>query len=240
MIEIIPAIDIIDGKCVRLSQGNFASGTVYSSSPLEIAQKIEAAGIKRLHIVDLDGARQGRIVNVATLNEIAQQTGLQIDYGGGIKTDADVLAMLNAGAQMISIGSIALQEPEKVIQWANTFGVDKIFIGADVMNNNIAINGWQQVTDCNIFHFIDRFYKAGLKHYFCTDIKKDGMLLGPSVQLYKDIIKAFPSILLVASGGISSINDIEELENVGCSGAIIGKALYEGLIDLSALKKHNA
>lgn len=240
MIEVIPAIDIIDGKCVRLSQGNFASGTVYSSSPLEIAQKIEAAGIKRLHIVDLDGARQGRIVNVATLNEIAQQTGLQIDYGGGIKTDADVLAMLNAGAQMISIGSIALQEPEKVIQWANTFGVDKIFIGADVMNNNIAINGWQQVTDCNIFHFIDRFYKAGLKHYFCTDIKKDGMLLGPSVQLYKDIIKAFPSILLVASGGISSINDIEELENVGCSGAIIGKALYEGLIDLSALKKHNA
>ena len=240
MIEVIPAIDLIDGKCVRLSQGNFASGTIYSSSPLEIAQKIEAAGIKRLHIVDLDGARQGRIVNVATLNEIAQQTGLQIDYGGGIKTDADVLAMLNAGAQMISIGSIALQEPEKVIQWANTFGVDKIFIGADVMNNNIAINGWQQVTDCNIFHFIDRFYKAGLKHYFCTDIKKDGMLLGPSVQLYKDIIKAFPSILLVASGGISSINDIEELENVGCSGAIIGKALYEGLIDLSALKKHNA
>ena len=240
MIEVIPAIDLIDGKCVRLSQGNFASGTIYSSSPLEIAQKIEAAGIKRLHIVDLDGARQGRIVNVATLNEIAQQTGLQIDYGGGIKTEADVLAILNAGAQMINIGSIALQEPEKVIQWANTFGVDKIFIGADVMDNNIAINGWQQVTDCNIFHFIDRFYKAGLKHFFCTDIKKDGMLLGPSVQLYKDIIKAFPSISLVASGGISSINDIEELENAGCSGAIIGKAVYEGLIDLSALKKHNA
>jgi len=240
MIEVIPAIDLIDGKCVRLSQGNFASGTIYSSSPLEIAQKIEAAGIKRLHIVDLDGARQGRIVNVATLNEIAQQTGLQIDYGGGIKAETDVLAVLNAGAQMINIGSIALQQPEKVIQWANTFGMDKIFIGADVIDNNIAINGWQQVTDCNIFHFIDRFYKAGLKHFFCTDIKKDGMLLGPSVQLYKDIIKAFPSISLVASGGISSINDIEELENAGCSGAIIGKAVYEGLIDLSALKKHNA
>lgn len=237
MIEIIPAIDIIDGKCVRLSQGDFAKSTLYSSSPVEMAQKIEAAGIQRLHVVDLDGARQGRLVNLDTLIKIAQQTGLQIDYGGGIKTEADVLAILNAGAKMVSIGSTAIQHPEKVIQWTNTFGADKIFIGADIMDNNIAINGWQQVTDCNIFHFIDRFYKTGLKHFFCTDIKKDGMLLGPSVQLYKDIIKTFPSISLVASGGISDTNDIEELEKAGCSGAIIGKACYEGFIDLSALKK---
>ncbi|MBS1688650.1 MAG: 1-(5-phosphoribosyl)-5-[(5-phosphoribosylamino)methylideneamino]imidazole-4-carboxamide isomerase [Bacteroidetes bacterium] len=237
MIEIIPAIDIIDGKCVRLSQGDFASGTIYNSSPVETAKKIEAAGIRRLHIVDLDGARQGKMVNVATLVEIARQTSLQIDYGGGIKTEADVLAALNAGAQMINIGSIAMQQPERVLQWANSFGADKIFIGADVMDYKVAINGWQQLTDCNIFHFIECFYRAGLKHFFCTDIKKDGMLQGPSVQLYKDIIQAFPSISLVASGGVSGIKDIEELEKSGCSGAIIGKAWYECLIDLSTLKK---
>lgn len=236
MIDIIPAIDILDGKCVRLSQGNFSKQTIYCEKPIDIAKKIEAAGIRRIHLVDLDGAKAGRIINFKTLEEIANQTNLIIDFGGGIKTNTDLSDIFNAGAQIANIGSIAVRKPDAVLQWLAKYGHKKILIGADVVNNNIAINGWQQVTDLDVFSFINRFYNEGVRQFFCTDINKDGMLLGPSTALYKEIIQRFPYIFLIASGGISSIEDIEALQNIGCTGAIIGKAWHDGLITNSSLK----
>lgn len=235
MIEIIPAIDIIDGRCVRLSQGNFSRQTIYNEKPLDIAKKIETSGIKRIHLVDLDGAKAGRIINIRTLEEITNHTNLIVDFGGGIKTDKDLSIIFKAGAQIANIGSVAVKRPDALFEWVTKYSQGKILIGADVINNNIAINGWQQTTDLDIFSFIERLYKEGLRQFFCTDIKKDGMLLGPSTELYKEIILRFPHISLTASGGISSVEDIETLQSIGCSGAIVGKAWHEGLITTAAL-----
>ena len=237
MIEVIPAIDIIDGKCVRLSQGDFETKKVYSESPLDTAKQFEAAGITRLHMVDLDGARQGKLINLASLSDVASNTNLKLDFGGGIKTKEDVLSVLNAGAGMINIGSIAVKQPALVSAWIDEFGNDKILLGADVRNERIVTQGWQVSTDIGILEFIDDFVSRGIKQIFCTDVAKDGLLEGTSIDLYQKILGKFPGLHLIASGGVTSINDVEALEAIGCAGVIIGKALYEGRIQLGELKK---
>lgn len=238
MIEIIPAIDIVNGKCVRLSQGDFTKCTTYDATPLDIAREMEVKGIKRVHLVDLDGAKAGKVVNIATLKEIATHTNLIIDFGGGIKTFEDAAAVFDAGATIINIGSLAAKQPDTIIQWFQLLGPEKILIGADVIDYKIAINGWQQITELDVFNFINAFYKEGINQFFCTDIEKDGMLQGSSVQLYIDILQKFPIINLTASGGITTLQDIETLERIGCSGAIIGKAWHEGLISISTINRN--
>ena len=237
MIEVIPAIDIIDGKCVRLSQGDFETKKVYSESPLETAKQFEAAGITRLHMVDLDGARQGKLINLASLSEVASNTNLKLDFGGGIKTKEDVLSVLNAGAGMINIGSIAVKQPALVSAWIEEFGSEKILLGADVRDEKIVTHGWQVSTDIGILEFIEDFVRRGIKQIFCTDVAKDGLLEGTSIDLYQKILGKFPGLHLIASGGVTAINDIEALEAISCAGVIIGKALYEGRIRLGELKK---
>jgi len=237
MIEVIPAIDIIDGKCVRLSQGDFETKKVYSESPLETARQFEAAGITRLHMVDLDGARQGKLINLASLSDVASNTNLKLDFGGGIKTKEDVLSVLNAGAGMINIGSIAVKQPALVSAWIEEFGSEKILLGADVRDEKIVTQGWQVSTDIGILKFIEDFVRRGIKQIFCTDVAKDGLLEGTSIDLYKKILGKFPGLHLIASGGVTSINEIEALKAIGCAGVIIGKALYEGRIKLGDLKK---
>jgi len=238
MIGIIPAIDIIDGKCVRLSQGDYNTKKIYSESPVEIAKEFEANGIKRLHMVDLDGAKQGKINNLKTLESVASVTGLEIDFGGGIKTTEDVESVLNAGAAFFNIGSIAVKQPELVESWIKQFGAEKILLGADVKDENIMIHGWQQSANISIVNYISAYINKGIRNMFCTDISKDGLLQGTSIDLYKKILTAFPQLNLIASGGVSDITDLEELDAIGCSGVIIGKALYEGKIQLSQLKKY--
>jgi phosphoribosylformimino-5-aminoimidazole carboxamide ribotide isomerase len=238
MIEIIPAIDVIDGKCVRLSQGDYDTKKIYNESPVDVAKTFEDAGIQRLHMVDLDGAKAGKIMNLKTLEAVASQTQLKIDFGGGIKTTADVESVLNAGAGFFNIGSIAVKQPEMVEGWIEQFGADKILLGADVKDENIMIHGWQQSANINIINYISTYIIKGIKNIFCTDISKDGLLQGTSTELYKKILEAFPQLHLIASGGVSVIDDVEELNEIGCSGVIIGKALYEGRIQLSQLKKY--
>ena len=237
MIEIIPAIDIINGKCVRLSQGDFETQKIYSESPVDIAKGFEEAGIKRLHIVDLDGAKKGSIVNIQVLENIASQTSLKIDFGGGIKTTSDAEKIFNAGASIINIGSIAIKQSHIVVEWIEKLGAEKILLGADVKEEKIVINGWQQSTEINIINYLKEWSSKKMNNIFCTDVSKDGLLQGASVNLYKKILEAIPGIHLTASGGVSSIKDVEELEAIGCSGVIIGKALYEGKIKLNELKK---
>ena len=237
MIEIIPAIDIINGKCVRLSQGDFETQKIYRESPVDIAKGFEEAGIKRLHIVDLDGAKKGSIVNIQVLENIASQTSLKIDFGGGIKTTSDAEKIFNAGASIINIGSIAIKQPHIVVEWIEKFGAEKILLGADVKNEKIVINGWQQSTEINIIAYLKDWSSKKMNNIFCTDVSKDGLLQGASIELYKKIIQSIPHIHLTASGGVSSLKDVEELETIGCSGVIIGKALYEGKIKLNELKK---
>src|SRR5258706_15575401 len=237
MIGIIPAIDIINGKCVRLSQGDYQTQKIYSESPLEAAKQFEAAGVKRLHIVDLDGAKQGKIINLEILESITSGTKLKIDFGGGIKTTADVQSVFNAGAAMINIGSIAVKQPQLVEEWIHEFSAAKILLGADVRDEKIVINAWQLSTNVGIIKFIRAFTKRGIKNIFCTDVSKDGLLQGVSVELYKKIVERFPGLHVIASGGVTSVKDIEELENIGCSGVIIGKALYEKKIKLNELRK---
>ena len=238
MIDIIPAIDIIDGKCVRLSQGDYQTKKIYSESPVEVAKEFEANGIKRLHMVDLDGARQSKITNLKTLEAVASGTALEIDFGGGVKTTEDVQSVLNAGAAMINIGSIAVKQPELVETWIQQFRAEKILLGADVKDENIMIHGWQQSAGLNIIDYISAYINKGINQIFCTDISKDGLLQGTSIDLYKKILIAFPQLHLIASGGVTDISDVEELLAIGCSGIIIGKALYEGRIQLSQLKKY--
>jgi phosphoribosylformimino-5-aminoimidazole carboxamide ribotide isomerase len=237
MIEIIPAIDIIDGNCVRLSEGDYQTKKIYSNSPVDIAKQFEDAGIKRLHIVDLDGAKKGSIVNFEVLEKISLQTKLEIDFGGGIKTTNDAQLVFDFGASIINIGSIAVKQPNIVIEWIQKFSAEKILLGADVKDETIMIGGWQQSTGINIIDYLSNWISKGLKQVFCTDISKDGLLQGTSINLYKKLLSNFPGLKLIASGGVSSINDIEELESIGCSGVIIGKALYEGNIKLYELKK---
>ena len=236
MIEIIPAIDIIEGKCVRLSKGDYDSKKVYNENPVEVAKEFEANGIRRLHVVDLDGAKSHHIVNYRILEKIATQTSLIIDFGGGIKSDEDLDIAFSSGAQMITGGSIAVKEPELFSEWISKYGSDKIILGADVKDKKIAVGGWKEGTDVELMPFLDQYIKKGIKKVICTDIECDGMLQGPSTNLYKEILEEFPSLYLIASGGVSCIDDIIKLEEAKVPAVIFGKALYEGNIQLKDLK----
>ena len=235
MIEIIPAIDLMGGRCVRLSQGDFELPTTYSSEPLEMARRFEAAGLARLHIVDLDGARTGEIRNLPALETIAKNTRLTIDFGGGIKTSDDVQAAFDAGAAMVNIGSTAIKTPDKFFEWVDHYGSEKILLGADVREGCIAINGWQTVTSIDILPFLLESFASGVRQVFVTDVGVDGMLVGPAVDLYRQIREALPDLHLIASGGVRGLEDIRVLEAIGCGGVIIGKAIYEDRIDLADL-----
>ena len=237
MIEIIPAIDLIDGKCVRLSQGDFEQKKIYNENPLEVAKEFEQFGIKRLHLVDLDGAKNGKVTNLKTLETIAQNTNLTIDFGGGIKTDTDINSIFDAGASIASIGSIAVKDSEKFFEWLEKYGGDKILLGADVRGGKLAINGWLTDTELEIIPFLENYFAEGVTQVFCTDISKDGVLEGASNELYGEILAKLPKLNLIASGGASKIKDVHELEKIGCSGVIIGKAIYEGRITLEELGK---
>ena len=236
MIEIIPAIDIIEGKCVRLSKGDYDSKKVYNENPVEVAKEFEANGISRLHVVDLDGAASHHIVNYRILEKIASQTSLIIDFGGGIKSDEDLRIAFESGAKMITGGSIAVKEPELFTQWINKYGSDKIILGADVKNKMIAVNGWKEGTELELMTFLGRYIEKGIQKVICTDIDCDGMLQGPSTALYNEILERFPSTYLIASGGVSCIDDIIKLEEAKVPAVIFGKALYEGKIQLKDLK----
>lgn len=235
MIEIIPAIDVIDGRCVRLSQGDFAQKKIYNENPLEVAKEFESHGLKRLHIVDLDGAKNGKVANLKVLETVAKNTDLIIDFGGGIKTDEDINSVFNAGAKMASIGSIAVKNNEKFLAWLENFSGESILLGADVKGKNLAINGWQTETEIQILPFLREHFTKGVTQTFVTDISKDGLLQGSSNELYAEILHEIPEIKLIASGGVSGIEDVYELEKIGCSGVIIGKAIYEGRIKLKEL-----
>lgn len=235
MIEIIPAIDLIEGKCVRLSQGDYTKKTIYNENPIEVAKQFQDAGIKRLHLVDLDGAKTGKIKNIAVLEKIASQTSLSIDYGGGVKSTTDFQSVLNAGAKFVAIGSVAVKQPLLFAEWLSVFGAEKIMLGTDVKENKLAVSAWQETTDIDIFEFLKEKTKQGIKHVFSTDISKDGMLSGPAIELYKNLHASFPEIGLIASGGVSCIDDVYAVEKAGCSGVIIGKAIYEGRINLHDL-----
>lgn len=236
---IIPAIDIINGKCVRLTKGDYKQQKVYNENPVEVARQFKDAGIRRLHIVDLDGAKAGKIINLKVLEEIAAATDLIIDFGGGVKNLTDVANIFDAGAAMVTVGSLAVKHPEILEEWLMEFSEDKIFVGADVLDEKIKISGWMQDGGINVFDFIGKMISLGTTNIFCTDISKDGVLQGPSIDLYKKIIAAHPEIKLTASGGVSNINDVIALNAIGCSGVIIGKALYEGLITIEQLITYN-
>ena len=234
--EIIPAIDIIDGKCVRLTQGDYSQQKIYNEHPLEVAKEFEAIGVKRLHLVDLDGAKKGQVVNWKVLENIVGKTSLVTDFGGGIKTGKDIDIVFECGAALATIGSVAVKQPELFFSWVAQYGADKIFLGADVKEEKIAVGGWLETTDLSVFDFLESNIAQGVTNIFCTDIAKDGLLQGPSTELYKKIIARFPAINFVASGGVSNIEDVAALQEIGCSGAIIGKAIYEGNISMEALK----
>ena len=236
---IIPAIDIINGKCVRLTKGDYAQQKIYNENPVEVAKQFADAGLQRVHIVDLDGAKAGKIVNLGVLESIAAVTNLIIDFGGGIKNINDVSNVFSAGASIATIGSLAVKHPEIVEEWLMEFGADKFLIGADVLEEKIKISGWLEDGGIDIFTFIGKVIGLGAHNIFCTDISKDGVMEGPSVDLYKKIIEQHPEINLIASGGVTTINDVVELKAIGCSGVIIGKAIYEGNITLQQLLSLN-
>jgi phosphoribosylformimino-5-aminoimidazole carboxamide ribotide isomerase len=233
--QIIPAIDIIDGKCVRLTQGDYAQKKIYNESPLEVAKEFEASGINRLHLVDLDGAKAGKVQNWKVLESIASNTHLSIDFGGGIKTEKDLAIVFQSGANMATIGSLAVKDAATFKQWIHHYGANKFFLGADVKDELISVGGWLESTNIDVFNFIQSYINEGLNQVFCTDISKDGKLEGPSVELYKKIITQFPNLFFVASGGVSCLEDLNDLNRIGCSGVIIGKAIYEGRITLKEL-----
>ena len=237
--KIIPAIDIINGKCVRLTKGDYTQQKVYNENPVEVAKQFAGAGFKRLHIVDLDGAKAGVIMNMAVLENIAASVDMVIDFGGGVKKITDVEDILNAGASMVTIGSLAVKHTEVLEEWLMEFGVDNFLIGADVLNENVKISGWLQDGGINIFDFVGKMIDVGVTNIFCTDISKDGMMQGPAIELYKKIIEQYPEINLTASGGVSNIDYVKRLKEIGCSGVIIGKAIYENLVTLDELIKLN-
>lgn len=238
MIEFIPAIDIIDGKCVRLSQGKYDSQKVYNENPVEVAKEFEAYGISRLHVVDLDGAASHHVVNYRVLDRIASQTSLIIDFGGGVKSDEDLAIAFENGAQMVTLGSIAVKQPETLCQWLDKYGNEKIILGADVKDKKIAISGWKEESSQELMPFLDYYIKRGITKVLCTDISRDGMLEGPSTPLYKDIMATYPELHLIASGGVSSLDDILKLHEAGIPAAVVGKALYEGKISLRELSRY--
>lgn len=234
--RIIPAIDIIDGKCVRLSQGDYAQKTVYNENPLEVAKQFQDAGLKYLHLVDLDGAKAKKVVNWKVLENITSNTNLQVDFGGGLRTTEDVKTVFEAGAIQITAGSIAVNDRETVLQWISEFGAEKIILGADAKDGRIATHGWLDDSGLDAIDFISNYQQEGIEYVVCTDIAKDGMLQGPSIELYKQILKQIPNLRLIASGGVSSMADLQELKRIGCEAAIVGKAFYEGRILLKELE----
>ncbi len=234
--RIIPAIDIIDGKCVRLSQGDYSRKKVYNTNPLEVAKEFEGHGIQYLHLVDLDGARSNRIINYKVLEAIASRTGLEIDFGGGLKSSEDVKTAFESGAKQITGGSIAVKEPEVFLEWLKHYGPERIILGSDVKSGKIAVSGWTEASDKELLPFLKDFKELGIQYTICTDVSKDGMLEGPAYGVYKDIREQLPELKLIASGGVTSVSDIERLATMGCEGVIIGKAIYEGSIPITELE----
>ena len=235
MIELIPAIDIIDGQCVRLTKGDYDQKTVYRDSPAEVAKEFEQKGFKRLHVVDLDGAKSKHIVNDEVLRRITTETNLTVDFGGGIKTDEDIEKAFCAGAAMVTVGSIAVTQPELFMGWLEKYGADRMILGADVRNGKISINGWKEDSAEDLLPFLRKYIDAGVKTVLCTEISKDGTLQGPAIELYKEVITAYPTLHLIASGGVSSIDDIKALDRAGIPAVVFGKAIYEGKINLNEL-----
>jgi phosphoribosylformimino-5-aminoimidazole carboxamide ribotide isomerase len=233
--KIIPAIDIIDGKCVRLVQGDYAQKTIYNENPLDVARTFEDAGLTHLHLVDLDGAKAGKVVSWQVIETVVRGTSLKVDFGGGIKTTDEVKRLLDLGVSQVNLGSIAVKEPEKITEWIQQFGADKIILSADVKNEMISIDGWQQNSTINIVTFLRGYIQRGIEHVTCTDISTDGMLTGPNIELYKKVLLSFPQLHLIASGGVSSLEDLYELKLIGADGVIVGKAIYEGKIALADL-----
>ena len=235
--QIIPAIDLIDGKCVRLTEGDYAQKKVYNEDPLEVAKAFEGIGLMRLHLVDLDGAKAGEVVNWKVLEKIANQTQLSIDFGGGIKKEATLKTVLDTGAKYATIGSLAVKNRVVFEEWIERFGADVFMLGADVFEEKIAIGGWIEKTNIDVYEFIQSYMNKGIAQIFCTDIQKDGKLAGPSIDLYKRIIEKFPALQLIASGGVSKMEDLHTLRTIGCAGAIVGKAIYENRITLEELAR---
>ena len=235
MIELIPAIDIIDGRCVRLSQGDYTRSTEYSSNPLDIAKRFEETGVKRLHVVDLDGAKASHVVNMKVLEQLASNTNLKIDFGGGIKSLEDLKKVFDNGASMVTIGSMAVTNYSKVTKWIEEFGSDRFIIGADLKDGKLSIHGWLEESDTDLNSFLDGYITCGIENVLCTDISRDGMLSGPSTELYKKILSVFPTLHLIASGGVSCMDDIYELDSAGVPAVVFGKAFYEGRISLAEI-----
>lgn len=234
-IELIPAIDIIDGKCVRLTKGDYACKTIYNDNPVEVAKEFETMGFKRLHVVDLDGAKSRHIVNDGVLRDMASATNLFIDFGGGIKTDEDIDKAFAAGASMVTVGSIAVTHPGLFMAWMDKYGADKMILGADVRNGKVSINGWKEDSEEDLLPFLKKYIDNGVKMVLCTEISKDGTLAGPATELYKTIMAAYPDLHLIASGGVSSTEDIISLDCEGIPAVVFGKAFYEGKIDVARL-----
>lgn len=234
--RIIPAIDIIDGKCVRLTKGNYAKSKVYSDNPVEVAKRFQDANLEYLHLVDLDGAKKGEVVNWKVIQKIQAETALLVDFGGGVKTDDEVQSLLDLGISQINVGSIAVKEPDKFIGWLKKYGSDNFVLSADVKGENVSINGWLEKTEFRLFELVEKFETHGLEYLTCTDIESDGMLKGPNFGLYKKLKKRFPKLNIIASGGVSSMQDLRELQHINVFGAIIGKAIYEEKINLAELK----
>ncbi|MDF2157379.1 1-(5-phosphoribosyl)-5-[(5-phosphoribosylamino)methylideneamino]imidazole-4-carboxamide isomerase [Algoriphagus sp. CAU 1675] len=233
--EIIPAIDLIGGKCVRLSQGDYSSKKEYHDDPLEMAKRFEGVGIRHLHLVDLDGAKAKKIVNGSVLERICNNTDLKVDFGGGIQADSEIEKAFDLGANQVTGGSIAVKNRELFESWIGKYGSEKIILGADAKNRKIAVGGWEETTSVDLIPFIKEFVAKGISYVICTDVAKDGLLQGPSVDLYKEILQEIPGVKLIASGGVSSVGDLEELEKIGVYGAIVGKAYYEGRVTLEEL-----
>ena len=236
MIELIPAIDIIDGKCVRLTKGDYDTKTEYGD-PLDMAMRFEDMGAERLHIVDLDGAKSKHVVNIGILKDITSHTKLNVDFGGGIKTDDDIDMVFDSGAAMATIGSIAITDPHTIMRWQEMYGAQRMILGADVRNGKVSINGWKEDSQEDLLPFLKRYVDLGITNVLCTDISKDGTLTGPAIELYKEIMGAYPNLHLIASGGVSSIDDIRALDSEGIPAVVFGKAVYEGKIDITTLWK---
>lgn len=234
-IELIPAIDIINGQCVRLTKGDYDQKTVYHNSPAEVAKQFEAIGFSRLHVVDLDGAKSKHIVNSQVLQDITRETDLAVDFGGGIKTDDDIQTAFNSGAKQVTIGSVAVTQPQLFMSWIDKYGADRLILGADVRNGKISINGWKEDSTEDLLPFLKKYVDAGVRNVLCTEISKDGTLAGPAIDLYCRIMDAYPTLHLIASGGVSSIDDITALKKAGIPAVVFGKAIYEGRIDLNEL-----
>ena len=235
---LVPAIDIINGQCVRLTKGDYDTKKVYNESPVEVAKAFEGAGLTHVHVVDLDGARAKHIVNANVLEQIATQTSLQVDFGGGIKSETDLQTAFDCGASQVTLGSIAVSEPELVFEWLEKFGAEQLILGADAKNRRIATHGWEQDSGLDVIDFVKDYAQKGFEYVLCTDVAKDGMLAGPSLELYYEILEQLPELSLIASGGVTTMDDIYQCAELGCTAAIIGKAIYENKLSLKELERY--